>query len=494
VWQHTLYPFTNMKHLNLSLATLVVCCLFFNCNTTHNNNLQPATTSQIVIRLAQRSFIENDTIMMPSGGFMENPRPKIIITKTSSVIEQAFEPNTEMNYKYITISSNEPIFLHHLHDTFNHKTFTLQPGDSAQISYNKGVPQCQVTNRVVPKLEFSTNYLPPNEPTPLFEGFLRYSKIWNKKQVDSFLTSYKLYAQNAIKAIDSVYSLGFMTRSAHTVNNAYWQSNLNNMQQEALFTPLTQLSFTAQDSLLFYPPYRSNLIEQAYQMAPQKKQVSNNINYKGIFDSVAVSTHLSPLTQQYLLYHCIKQIGLQESFNNIQTYYSKYEKLCTDSLALTDVEQSLMMDYAALQKVQDSLILSTSGRKQSSLGQVIKQNAGKVLYIDFWASWCGPCLKVMPASKKLHHQFKNQDIVFVYLSIDKDYDAWRRANNKLGFEFNKNSLLIVNKESAQFLKDIALGPIPRYVIIDKQGKLVHANAPGPEADELPALLSLLASQ
>jgi thiol-disulfide isomerase/thioredoxin len=113
----------------------------------------------------------------------------------------------------------------------------------------------------------------------------------------------------------------------------------------------------------------------------------------------------------------------------------------------------------------------------------LKNNRGRVLYIDFWASWCKPCLKEMPASKALIEKYKGK-IGFVYLSIDDDNDAWRAALKKYDLEkpFLANHFRIGPQSDAAILFDV--NAIPRYLLIDKKGNFVDHNAKRPSDPKL----------
>jgi thiol-disulfide isomerase/thioredoxin len=119
--------------------------------------------------------------------------------------------------------------------------------------------------------------------------------------------------------------------------------------------------------------------------------------------------------------------------------------------------------------------------KNRSFNDLIAQFKGKVVYIDFWASWCGPCIMEMPYSEKLHEKFAEKEIVFLYISLDKDAAAWqkglKRVKNK-GYHFLPSSPV-----AAQIAKDFNISSIPRYMIADKSGKIVVKDAPRPSNEK-----------
>ncbi len=120
---------------------------------------------------------------------------------------------------------------------------------------------------------------------------------------------------------------------------------------------------------------------------------------------------------------------------------------------------------------------------------------GKYVYMDIWATWCGPCKAEIPSLKKVEKQFKDKNIEFVSISVDegrgykgdaaKAYKAWKKmvAEKELGGV----QLLADNGFRSTFIQDYKIQGIPRFILIDPDGNIVNADAPRPSN---PALVKL----
>ena len=103
---------------------------------------------------------------------------------------------------------------------------------------------------------------------------------------------------------------------------------------------------------------------------------------------------------------------------------------------------------------------------------------GKVLYLDFWATWCGPCIQESPHFEKLAATFAGQDVTFIALSTDTSREAW------LAFlKAHKKQLPQYNTTDAALGEGWLIYAIPRFVLIDRDFNIADAYAPRPSQPE-----------
>jgi len=103
-----------------------------------------------------------------------------------------------------------------------------------------------------------------------------------------------------------------------------------------------------------------------------------------------------------------------------------------------------------------------------SFKDILKKHQGKTIVIECWASWCGDCVKAMPKIKEL--QAANPEVDYVFISMDKTSEKWKLGIEK--HELNGDHYLATDGMKGSFGKAIDLDWIPRYIIVDKTGKIV----------------------
>jgi peroxiredoxin len=106
---------------------------------------------------------------------------------------------------------------------------------------------------------------------------------------------------------------------------------------------------------------------------------------------------------------------------------------------------------------------------------------GKVVLIDFWASWCAPCRKELPNVKRCYEKYKSKGFEILGVSLDKDRDAWLEAITTEGLKWPQVSdLKYWQSEACQIY---AIQSIPYTVLIDKDGKIIATELRGADLDK-----------
>lgn len=164
-----------------------------------------------------------------------------------------------------------------------------------------------------------------------------------------------------------------------------------------------------------------------------------------------------------------------ESLNEIIQKHSSNDKLKSRSLQKTNAIQNILVGKSSPKFSYQDI----NGKKVS-----LDDFKGKVVYIDVWATWCGPCIQEIPALKKLKQDYKSKNLEIISISIDeqKDFEKWKKmiAEKEL-----KGIQLFADKDwKSEFIRAYGIDAIPRFIIIDKNGNILSADAPRPSSPQI----------
>lgn len=157
--------------------------------------------------------------------------------------------------------------------------------------------------------------------------------------------------------------------------------------------------------------------------------------------------------------------GIQE----IENIYNTYVK---DSVLVADYGVKYdKWDVSKPGKLSPDFVAYDIDGKEYTLADF----KGKYVYIDMWATWCNPCRQEMPHLKDLEKRFEDAEITFLSLSIDRDKSQWEkmvRSGDMTGVQLYIGT-------GSKFQQAYNIDGIPRFILLDKAGKIISNNMTRP---------------
>jgi thiol-disulfide isomerase/thioredoxin len=401
--------------------------------------------------------------------------------------------------------------------------YLFKNGDSVLFTYQGSIPWARVLNRKVQDSEINYDYLmnervrnydypattkyahqnfftktpPPSYAVQFARMEIQYEKESKEElaKINNFLDSMR--RANAISASYYNYQklnfkYGLQSLAFYNKWNFSQALLKNNRYQDMPFPKLTREN----DTLLFYGYYRGRINEEYFTLCSKvKKIIATNrktIDYRAVFDSICKRKNLYvKVKNDYLLQTIegmIQANGTQLvpffSAGDIEKYTNRFKAEVKDTAILSYFYQKYRLDPPT----SNDLELQDVMGNNTTFKEILNSNKGKVVYVDFWASWCGACRANMPDSKKLEAEFGPKGVVFIYLSSDENPADWKKAIQEIGLK--ENNYVQRNPKLSRMKLELSIDYIPRYLLFNKQGKLVHKDAPRPmQTDEISKLFN-----
>lgn len=158
--------------------------------------------------------------------------------------------------------------------------------------------------------------------------------------------------------------------------------------------------------------------------------------------------------------------------------------LISDQLKETALFQQIITTHnsekvTAVGQLYTDIKLPSLNDKEIALSDYVGKN--KLVLIDFWASWCGPCIKEMPNVKAAYSKYKEKGFEIVGISLDNDKEAWNAASKRLNIEWPQMSDLGGWQSSAA--QSYSITSIPTTLLLDSEGKIIAKNLRGEELEK-----------
>ncbi|WP_304235463.1 TlpA disulfide reductase family protein [Jiulongibacter sediminis] len=197
------------------------------------------------------------------------------------------------------------------------------------------------------------------------------------------------------------------------------------------------------------------------------------INY---INTTHSNTRHSDKAKEYIIadiiHFNIKYFSLEQRMKIL----SQFQEWYPESQYSTDL---FKVDNELKELENDPTAPSFYGTDKNNKTVSLEDFKGKWLYVDIWATWCGPCIEEIPSSKAIQDELsKKENLVFLNLSVDSNKDNWNRYLEK-NEHFSGTHLLLNQPQISELNKNYKLSGVPHYLLISPDGILVENNAPRP---------------
>jgi len=193
-------------------------------------------------------------------------------------------------------------------------------------------------------------------------------------------------------------------------------------------------------------------------------------NQMATIDSIISNEKIKESLLKNMISGLVNYDDISEADSLLNVFYSR----CTDTAFNSKIKKQVK-SWEKLAEGMPAPVFSYPDQNGDTVS--LDDFRGKYVYIDVWASWCGPCKAETPYFRELVKEFKDNNVVFISVSVDSDIAAWR--NMIAREEMNWIQLISENAWNTKITKDYMIKGIPRFILVDRQGNIVTPRAPRP---------------
>ncbi len=475
-----------MKNIVITLLLFAV----YSCQEKNKGNISEISISEEqIIEKRNEVFIRvNDTInsfftnlrldemqdkpdMLYLG--QKHNKTSVTIPANSTVTIAGFDPAVSFSYN-LSLEKGDSLFV---------DREIIKISQKKQIAY----PIFKVPNgnRKWSELNFDYLLYKKNLKNNAIEIYTANSFIRNKWHLEEMLDN-SLILIDSLKANNSISDKFYRTAKINS-KLKFATSKIRQAKNQNVEIDIESLDVNLNDEkLLNYNEYVSLLRQLIlYKYFNEDKRVKNSV----LFDFVnEQQTFLNYSAKEVLLNSYLKSIYFVEK-TKFEDYLAKFQTINTNKEFQNKWQSVVDKQNTNSKKLNMTdrnvgILTNLVNDYELTFEEVLLKNKGKVVLVDFWASWCAPCRKEMPFLKELKSNFSNKELQIIEISIDTDHSAWVRASQIENLSQDENNYIIANWEKSKLYKNYKIQAIPRYLLFDKNGKIIDDNAPRPSEKEL----------
>ncbi|HJV77597.1 MAG TPA: TlpA disulfide reductase family protein [Paludibacter sp.] len=313
------------------------------------------------------------------------------------------------------------------------------------------------------------------------------------KYIDSTYDAYQKYFEKltVVNKVDPIFfeyekkSLSYSASALKTVLGL--QKNIADTSYYRFFNKIT----IENDKYLDIPSYR-NFLQYYINVKTRNilaKMDSSESKLPHAYSNAAlkvIDEIKNKKLKEYLVFENTKSKLKFEGADHFEKQKEYFKKNNTDSIYAREIR-----------KIYTKKLLLASGKEAPGFtctdingsNYSLNDFKGKYVYIDFWATWCGPCRQEMPGYLKLQSDYKGKDIAFISISIDEDKGSWEKVVKES--KADGISLITTGGIDSNVAKAYQINGIPTFVLIDKAGKIINSQAQRPSDNNLRKTLDAL---
>ncbi len=278
----------------------------------------------------------------------------------------------------------------------------------------------------------------------------------------------KIKLENAISKLNYPSYYAYFTKQEAKINND-WYAFVND--------------FDVNDSKLNSLPDFDNFFNGLVEYKAKQLMESDSVLSKRLYAKTAAKFNIinkmvkDKLMKNKYIYDIMDEKVKYSSINNIEKLFADFSNFCSDSTYIAKIDSSLKLwtNLAEGLPAPDFKAIDINGKVYK-----LSDFRGKYVYIDVWATWCGPCLREAPFLEKIEEEFAKNNITFLSISIDNTQEPWKeflKKGNSHGLQ-----LYAEGAWKSTLAKEYLIHSIPRFMLFDKEGKIIDVRAARPSGN------------